>query len=269
MKHVVCFSGGKDSTALVLWAKENLPQFTTVFCDTGWEHPITYAYIDEINATVLGGSLVVLQSAKYPSGMRVLVEIKKRVPSAKARFCTEALKTDPMAEYLRGIDDEVLVYQGIRRDESLRRSQMCAVEFSDVYDCEIRRPLFHWSAEQCFDLARKHGIKPNPLYLMGAARVGCFPCVMIQLRELKALFSYPEMRESLKGRIIELEGRAGGRSFFPPNYIPHRFQTGFDSKSGKRFPKAEDVFAYVEKTDADQMPMLEQKTCMSVYNLCE
>lgn len=48
MKHIVCFSGGKDSTALVLWAKENLPEFTTVFCDTGWEHPITYAYVEEI-----------------------------------------------------------------------------------------------------------------------------------------------------------------------------------------------------------------------------
>ena len=30
MKHIVCFSGGKDSTALILWAKENLPEFTTV-----------------------------------------------------------------------------------------------------------------------------------------------------------------------------------------------------------------------------------------------
>lgn len=33
MKHIVCFSGGKDSTALVLRAKENLPEFTTV-CGT-------------------------------------------------------------------------------------------------------------------------------------------------------------------------------------------------------------------------------------------
>ena len=37
MKHIISFSGGKDSTALILWAKENLEEFITVFCDTGWE----------------------------------------------------------------------------------------------------------------------------------------------------------------------------------------------------------------------------------------
>jgi len=46
VKHIVCFSGGKDSLALVLWAKENLPEFTTVFCDTGWEVSITNAYVE-------------------------------------------------------------------------------------------------------------------------------------------------------------------------------------------------------------------------------
>jgi 3'-phosphoadenosine 5'-phosphosulfate sulfotransferase (PAPS reductase)/FAD synthetase len=77
LKHIVCFSGGKDSTALVLWAKENLPEFTTVFCDTGWEHPITYAYVEEINQTVLGGSLVRLKSEKYPGGIWIVCRRKK------------------------------------------------------------------------------------------------------------------------------------------------------------------------------------------------
>ena len=30
-------------------------------------------------------------------------------------------------------------------------------------------------------------MKPNPLYLLGAGRVGCFPCVLVNHRELKAL----------------------------------------------------------------------------------
>ncbi len=80
MTHIVCFSGGKDSTALVLWAKENLPEFTTVFCDTGWEHPITYAYIQEINDSLLKGRLITLTSKKYPKGFVQLAELKGRVP---------------------------------------------------------------------------------------------------------------------------------------------------------------------------------------------
>jgi 3'-phosphoadenosine 5'-phosphosulfate sulfotransferase (PAPS reductase)/FAD synthetase len=71
VRHIVCFSGGKDSTALVLWAKENLLEFTTVFCDTGWEHPITYAYVEEINQTLLGGEVGdASKSESYPRWFR-------------------------------------------------------------------------------------------------------------------------------------------------------------------------------------------------------
>ncbi len=246
MKHIVCFSGGKDSTALVLWAKENLPEFTTVFCDTGWEHPITYAYVEEINQKLLGGKLVTLKSEKYENGMRDLVQIKKRVPSAKARFCTDALKVRPMIEWLKTIDDEVTVYQGIRADESESRSRMPQTQWSDDYDAVIERPKM-----------AENGIKPNPLYLLGAGRVGCFPCVMVNHRELKSL-----MRElpEVKDRILELE-EITGRSFFPPNYIPQRFHTGNDPKSGKSFVWARDVFKYIEDVDEDQMPLLPSRSC--------
>ena len=46
MKVIVSFSGGKDSLAALLWTREHITNnFTTVFCDTGWEHPLTYEYI--------------------------------------------------------------------------------------------------------------------------------------------------------------------------------------------------------------------------------
>lgn len=45
MKIIVTFSGGKDSLAALLWVREHITKnFTTVFCDTGWEHPLTYEY---------------------------------------------------------------------------------------------------------------------------------------------------------------------------------------------------------------------------------
>lgn len=262
MKHIVCFSGGKDSTALVLWAKENLPEFTTVFSDTGWEHPITYAYIEEINQSLLGGKLVTLKSEKY-SGMRELVTIKGLVPSSGQRFCTQELKFFPMRDYLLTIDDHCTVYQGIRKDESASRLTMSASCWDDGYDAQIERPLFDWTAEQCFNMMRNCGIKPNPLYLMGASRVGCFPCVLVNQRELKMLsVTRPEVR----ARIVELE-TASRRSFFKPGFIPDRFCTGIDK--GVRFPTAQDVFRYIDSVDEDQLPLLPARSCMSVYNLCE
>ena len=267
MKHIVCFSGGKDSTALVLWAKENLTEFTTVFCDTGWEHPITYAYIEEINRTLLDGKLVTLKSEKYPQGFVQLCVEKGRVPSVRMRFCTDKLKTAPIIKWLKTIDDEATLYQGIRADESAARSRMAESCFDDNFDAEIRRPLLRWSAEDCFAMMRKHGVQPNPLYLMGAGRVGCFPCIMVNMRELKAYLNHPINGPMLKTRVLELERSVGG-SFFSPGDVPERFCSG-RTEEGKIFPWAQDVFRYIDSVNEDQLPLLPERSCMSVYNLCE
>lgn len=65
MRVIVTFSGGKDSLAALLWTREHITKnFTTVFCDTGWEHPLTYEYIHRI-ADKLHLDLVTLKSKKY------------------------------------------------------------------------------------------------------------------------------------------------------------------------------------------------------------
>ena len=92
MKIIVTFSGGKDSLAALLWVREHITKnFTTVFCDTGWEHPLTYEYINRI-ADKLHLDLVTLKSKKY-DGMVDLARQKKRWASTRARFCTIELKT--------------------------------------------------------------------------------------------------------------------------------------------------------------------------------
>jgi 3'-phosphoadenosine 5'-phosphosulfate sulfotransferase (PAPS reductase)/FAD synthetase len=283
MRNIVCFSGGKDSTALVLWARERLPEFTTVFCDTGWEHPITYAYIEEINQKVLGGKLVTLKSEKYPGGFVQLCCDRKMVPGVKTRFCTQELKVFPLHEYFESLDDEVTAYQGIRADESASRASLPQEQWvDDAGGYWIHRPLLHCTAKQCFQIMAKHGIDPNPLYLMGSSRVGCFPCIMTGLGELKRIIQFhPE----IKTRLIELERMVNAaakqhreddnyspRAFFRTDTIPARFcsQT-LTTKDGREvaYPTAEDVFRYIESVDENQLPLLPARSCMSVYNLCE
>ena len=50
--HILSLSGGKDSTALAFFMKENMPEIfkktELVFCDTECELPETYDYSDEI-----------------------------------------------------------------------------------------------------------------------------------------------------------------------------------------------------------------------------
>lgn len=262
MVHIAQFSGGKDSTALLLWLREQGIEYTAVFCDTGWEHPFTYAYIEEINERVLGGTLVILKSDKY-AGFVDLCEKKGRPPSAVTRFCTEELKLRPFWRYAESQSDEVTSYVGIRADESAARAKMSEVEWMrEGGGYWVKRPLLRWTADQVFALTKRHGIAVNPLYLMGAGRVGCWPCVMTNLRELKALLT-PEFKERL--RSFE---RQVGRSFFGPRYIPAQYHSGRDPKSGKTYPTCDDVFSYVE--DGGQLGLdLATPTCRSIYNLCE
>lgn len=126
MKVIVTFSGGKDSLASLLWTREHITKnFTTVFCDTGWEHPLTYEYINRI-ADKLHLDLVTLKSKKY-DGMVDLARQRKRWPSTRARFCTVALKTKPTIDYvLDEVQDNMLMIQGIRAAESASRAKMSA-----------------------------------------------------------------------------------------------------------------------------------------------
>jgi len=269
MTHIVQFSGGKDSTALVLWAKEQGWPFTAVFCDTGWEHPLTYAYVQHINETQLDGKLVTLSSTKYPGGMRELVLYKKRPPSTRARFCTEELKVKPFSAWLAAQEfDEVLVYQGIRAAESLSRKLAGRRVWNDLFDAWVERPLFDWTADDVFSMHDKYGVDPNPLYKMGAGRVGCFPCIMLNHGELRRLsYTAPEVWD----RAAELEA-VTGRSFFHAHYIPERFCSQLDPKSGVRYPLVADVRAYLMDADEAQIRLWDKEPatqCLSVYNLCE
>lgn len=125
LKVIVQFSGGKDSLASLLWAiqkygKENI---IVVFCDTKWEHPLTYTYIVQIMEQ-LEMEIINLSSVEY-DGFIDMVKQKKRFPSARARFCTEKLKSIPMIDWVLDQHNyHMIVVQGIRSQESESRSLM-------------------------------------------------------------------------------------------------------------------------------------------------
>ena len=121
MKIIVSWSGGKDSQASLIWAanKFGAKNLEAVFCDTGWEHELTYNHVKEITDK-LNVKLVTVRSKKYKN-MVDLAKKKKRFPSTKARFCTEELKTKPMIDYILSHSEHLFIVQGIRNDESESR----------------------------------------------------------------------------------------------------------------------------------------------------
>lgn len=124
MKVIVPISGGKDSQAALLWAieKYGLKSLIGIFCDVKWEAVETYLHIDYLVGKS-GIDFKVLGSDKY-DGMIDLAVKKGRFPSSTARFCTEELKVKPMIDYILSLEESIILIDGIRADESEKRSKM-------------------------------------------------------------------------------------------------------------------------------------------------
>lgn len=297
MKVIVCFSGGKDSQACLIQACKEFGtnNIEAVFCDTGWEHHLTYEHVKNVTES-LGVRLVTLKSKV--GGFEDLCKRMKWFPDTEHRMCTVQLKIQPQIDYMLTHDEDLVIIQGIRAAESVSRSKMpCSADyFKEYFDAEnkkslyrkndvikwckhhkatVERPMIGMSAQEVIDYILKNGQQPNPLYKQGFSRVGCFPCIYAKLSEVKA------MRHDIEyvARVVRLEDEINKirkekkaqfqySSLFAKGKIPERFC----KKYGNGIPAFEDVIKYVSRYDA-QLDLFEPEegySCMSVYHgLCE
>ncbi len=222
MIYVVSVSGGKDSTAMWLWAlRTGLSPLVPVFADTKWEKDGTYAYLDLLERVL--GPIRRVTSEGFAERTRRLGTF----PSRARKWCSPELKIQMVAAELNAIreeyqdDCEVLV--GIRRDESDKRSDPTLTperEWFPDYDAEVWRPILDWTIEQVIAEHHAAHVPLNPLYLLGANRVGCWPCIHAGKVELRLLGETdPERVEEVAALEAEIgqtmftleESRKGGK----------------------------------------------------------
>lgn len=218
---VASISGGKDSAALSLWLAEMGIEHRRVFLDTGWEHPATYEYL----RGPLAGAIGPIEEVRSRFTMESLVEYKQFFPARRLRFCTQELKVKPMQEHLRALADnghDCINAVGIRADESEARSRLEEWEWSDTFDCDVWRPLIRWTVDDVIAIHARHGLRPNPLYLMGAERVGCWPCIHARKSEIRMVAdSDPDRISKVREMENALQAKTG------------RNQTWFQMSGGK------------------------------------
>ncbi len=236
-------SGGKDSTALLLWAVHesgyDRNSLDATFCDTGNEHAITYDYIRMLSETVWP-----ITTLKPPLGFFELAKKKKRFPSAKARFCTVELKIKPTLAHISTLfaqGNTVRLHSGVRAGESDARSKMMEREFDGNMLCEVYRPLLNWSIADVWAMHAKYGIAKNGLYAHGAKRVGCLPCVMSRKSEMQFIAEkFPEVITRIREQEIEVgkAHRHGFVSFYGAKATPDKFASrSYVSHTKKNFGK--------------------------------
>lgn len=186
---IVPLSGGKDSQACLMLALKEHENVLSLFCDTGFEHPLTYEHIEKItkqhdvDLITLKGGTVLSICTKY-----------KRFPGGGARHCTDELKIRPSRIFYEALAREqggFEVWYGMRSDESKEREK----RYKHVMDNEVylpndilkkypkklgklgvrfRLPVLDWATDEIFSFLNG---EENPLYSHGFKRVGCFPCL--------------------------------------------------------------------------------------------
>ena len=142
-------SGGKDSTALLLWYvyESGLPleSLVVTFSDTGNEHDWTYWYVRYLSKNVFKIHWLKPEKAFYE-----LAKQRRRFPSTIARFCTQLLKMTPTKVFIEGLQAQgftVVAMSGVRASESADRAKLPDVELAaeSYFGCDQWRPLLRWS----------------------------------------------------------------------------------------------------------------------------
>jgi len=192
-RHILSLSGGKDSTALALYMKDRVPEMEYVFCDTGEELEETHKYLLSIEAQL--GTKIARLNPDRPF-VHYLDIYRGVLPDPRTRWCTRMLKIRPFEWYVG--DDSVVLYVGIRADESQRKGYVSTksnitARFPFIDEGITRSDVFRILEESGLGL---------PDYYRWRSRSGCYFCFFQQKREWVGLL---ENHEKLFWKAADFE----------------------------------------------------------------
>lgn len=205
--HVVSFSGGKDSTAMLLkMLEEGMQVDIILYCDTGLEFPEMEEHIDKVE-DYIGRPITRLKSEKdfmYWANEHTRNIRSTKIPGVKpgdtisgygwpsvfSRWCTRNLKKDVIGRYLRDLKKkyDLVQYIGIAADEPKR------IRDDKMY------PLATWGMTEsdCLKYCYDRGFTWGGLYEI-RDRVSCWCCPLQSPKDLRKLKeNRPELWSQLK-----------------------------------------------------------------------
>ncbi|MBR2694828.1 MAG: phosphoadenosine phosphosulfate reductase family protein [Thermoguttaceae bacterium] len=221
MKQVVSFSGGKDSTAMLLWLLEHKePVDDVVFFDTGWEFPEMYDHLKKVE-DYTGIKINIIKPSESFTFMltqhrRVISRGKYKgkemigygFPSFSTRWCT-GRKQDAMNKYFMQYKQSgVTNCIGYAADEPKR--------FGNLHDTswqKYRYPLVEAGMVEADALkyCYERGFDWGGGYTRHK-RLSCWCCPLQNKRSLRTLYRhYPKLWSQLKDWQKTLANNAHGQ----------------------------------------------------------
>lgn len=188
---VVNHSGGKDSQAMFIFLKRNIPskQLIIIHADLpGADWPGT---IEHIQNTTDGYYLEVVRARKTFFEM---VERRGMWPSLEYRQCTSDLKRDQIDKAIRRYLKEKGLFQvvsciGIRAEESSKRAKNKPFKVSSRNSKAGWKwyewlPIHDWPVAKVFSEINSAGQTPHWAYNKGMTRLSCCFCIGASVNDL-------------------------------------------------------------------------------------
>ena len=207
-RHLCGISGGKDSSALAVYLRDQVPGMEYFFCDTGAELPETYEYLTRLEA-ILGKPIVRLNAHR---GFDHWFEVfRGTLPSPQMRWCTKNMKIKPIEEWVG--EAPALSYVAIRADESNRKGYI-----STKPNIQTRFPFVEdgIDREGVTRILEDAGIG-LPTYYEWRTRSGCYFCFYQRKAEWIGLAErHPELFEravAIERKVLRDAGLDGDADF--------------------------------------------------------
>ena len=208
IRHICGISGGKDSSALAVHLRDNVPDMEYFFCDTGAELPETYEYLTRLEV-ILGKPIVRLNAQR---GFDHWFEVfRGTLPSPQMRWCTKNMKIKPIEAWVG--EAPAISYVAIRADESNRKGYI-----STKPNIRTRFPFIEDGIDRdgVTRILEDAGIG-LPTYYEWRTRSGCYFCFYQRKAEWIGLAErHPELFEravAIEQKVLRDAGLDGDANF--------------------------------------------------------
>lgn len=150
------------------------PQTTIFTLDTGRLFPETYDLLAKIEKRYSRSVEIYFPDAKAIEQMVAQKGINLFYQSVENRkLCCSLRKVEPLKRALKNVDAWMC---GLRREQSVTRSDIQIFELDPVNERIKINPLVNWTLAQVRDFIKVNQVDVNPLHANGFVSIGCAPC---------------------------------------------------------------------------------------------